>query len=50
MYKFMLIQVLTLLVLQYNGIIGSRFIYLQQKDITKRVILIAVAEGYKEHK
>ena len=50
MYKFMLIQILTLLVLQYNGIIGSRFIYLQQKDITKRVILIAVAEGYKEHK
>ena len=28
MYKFMLIEISTLLVLQYNGIIGSMFIYL----------------------
>ena len=48
MYKFMLIQILILLVLQYNEIILSRFIYLQQKDIAKKVNLIAVAEGYKK--
>ena len=35
MYRFMLIH--TLLVLQYNGIIGSTFMYLQQKDIAKKV-------------
>ena len=27
-YKFMLIQIFTLLVLLYNGMIGSTFIYL----------------------
>ena len=50
MYKFMLIQILTLLVLLNNGMIGSTFIYLQQKDITKKVKLVAWARGYREHK
>ena len=50
MYKFIMIQILTLLVLLDNGMIGSSFIYLEQKDITKRVKLIALARGYREHK
>ena len=50
MYKFMLIQILNLLVLLNNGMIGSTFIYLQQKDITKKVKLVAWARGYREHK
>ena len=50
MYKFMLIQILTLLVLLNNGMIRSTFIYLQQKDITKKVKLVAWARGYREHK
>ena len=50
MYKFMLIQILNLLVLLNNGMIGSTFIYLQQKDITKKVKLVAWARDYREHK
>ena len=46
----MLIQILTLLVLLDNGMIGSTFIYLYQNDITKKVKLIALARGYKKHK
>ena len=33
----MLIQILTLLVLLDNGMIESTFLYLKQKDITKKV-------------
>ena len=49
-HNFMLIQILTLLGLLHNRIIGGTFIYLQQKDITKKVNLIALARGYREHK
>ena len=38
MYKFLLIQTLTLLVLQYNGIIGSMFID-SKKTLPKKLTL-----------
>ena len=46
----MLMKILTLLVLLDNAMIGSRFIYLLQKDISKKAELVALAKGYREHK
>ena len=45
----MLIQILALLVLQYNRI-DREHVHLYQKVITKRVNLIVLAKGYEEHK
>ena len=44
MYKFMLIQILTLFVLLCYSVIYSKRI------LPKKVELIAVARGYREHK
>ena len=44
MYKFMLIQILTLFVLLCYSVIYSKRI------LPKKVKLIAVARGYREHK
>ena len=50
MYKFMLIQILTLLVLQYNEMKRGRSYNYSKRALTNKVKLIALARGYKEHK
>ena len=50
MYKFMLIQILTLIVLQYNRIDREHVHIFIAKGHYQNVNLIALAKGYKEHK
>ena len=50
MYKFMLIQILTLLVLQYNGMNGGCSYNYSKRALPNKVKLIALARGYKKHK
>ena len=48
MYRFMMIQILSLIVLQYNTIDREQVHIFLAKDITKKVNLVALAEGYKK--
>ena len=50
MYKFMLIQILTLLVLQYNGMNGGCSYNYSKRALPNKVKLVALARGYKKHK
>ena len=50
MYKFMVVQILTLIVLQYNKIDRDHVHRFIAKDITKKVNLVPLAKGYKKHK
>ena len=50
MYKFMVVQILTLIVLQYNRIDRDHVHRFIAKDITKKVNLVPLAKGYKKHK
>ena len=50
MYKFMLMQILTFITLQYNKIDREHVHIFIAKGITKKVNLVVQAKGYKQHK
>ena len=50
MCKFMLTQILTLIVLQYNKIDREHVRIFIAKDIVKKVNPVAPAKGHKKHK
>ena len=49
-YTFMLIQILTLLMLQYNGMKRGRSYNYSKRALPNKVKLVALARGYKKHK
>ena len=50
MYKFILIQIIILIMLQYNRIDRKYVHIFVAKDISKKVKLVALVKGHKKHK